>query len=68
MLRIIEKDVLIYCRSLEKKTPQSEFVTFPTNSPFIKFEILPKKIPIGAVIDTKSKKMKISFFFFFENK
>ena len=45
-----------------------EFVTFPTNSPFIKFEILPNKIPIGAEIDTKSKKIKISFLFFFENK
>ena len=40
-----------------KMTPQKPFVAFPISSPLIKFAILPKKIPIGADTDIKSKKI-----------
>ena len=36
-------------------TAQGILVSVPYNSELIKFAILPKKIPIGATIDTISK-------------
>ena len=36
-------------------TPQGKLVSIPYNSEFIKFAVLPKKIPIGATKDTISK-------------
>ena len=38
-------------------TDQGTSVALPYNSEFIKFAILPKKIPIGADKATKSKKI-----------
>ena len=40
---------------LGKTTAQGRVEIFPKSSPFIKFAILPKKIPIGEVKATKSK-------------
>ena len=40
-------------------------VGFPINSLFRKLEILPKKIPNGAVILKRSESLKIEIFFFY---
>ena len=42
-------------------------VGFPISSLFKKLEILPKKIPTGAVILKRSDSLKIEVFFFIEN-
>ena len=42
-------------------------VGFPINSLFRKLEILPKKIPNGAVILKRSEILKIEIFFLIEN-
>ena len=49
-----------------KITPQIKSVGFPTSSLFIKFAILPKKIPIGAATAMKSKKIYFSKLFFLQ--
>ena len=48
-------------------TPHELPVGFPYNSPLMKFDILPKKIPIGAVQATRSKKTNALSFFLFAN-
>ena len=49
-----------------KITPQIKSVGFPTSSLFIKFAILPKKIPIGAATAMKSKKYIFLNYFFYK--
>ena len=51
-----------------KITLQEIFVTFPINSPLIKFAILPKKIPIGETQAIISSKKKVGKPLFLENK
>ena len=46
-----------------KITPQGILVTFPISSPFIKFAIRPKKIPIGETQAIISNKKSRYFFF-----
>ena len=45
-------------------TAQGIDVSYPYNSEFIKLDILPKNIPIGATKATISKYLKISSLFF----
>ena len=42
-----------------KITDQETSVTFPTNSPLMKFAILPKNIPIGDTQAMTSSKNKV---------
>ncbi len=45
-----------------KMTLHGSVENFPYNSPFIKFAILPKKIPIGAAQQMRSVNLKKLFF------
>ena len=45
-------------------TLHETLVTFPTNSPFIKFAIRPKNIPIGETHAIISNKKRDDIFFF----
>ena len=57
----------LYKSSFGYRTLKKNSVGFPINSLFRKLEILPKKIPTGAVILKRSDILKISIFFLIEN-
>ena len=65
-----DKDSGFYNKpNIEKIGKDGQFMTSPEiSSLFRKLEILPNKIPTGAVILKRSDSLKIEIFFFIENK